>query len=141
MTPSAKPMPTKLFQPLLSCLLACAVVAGIVGAGFRPLVGRAADPPAAATTEQDDAQESMAAKAEILQSSRWRRAIFELGEWLSVQKIYPPREVQRIKADFNTKVMKMSPQELEYLLDDLEAKFKIIEAPEAQEARAWVGQY
>ncbi len=140
MTPSASPMPTKLFKPLLPCLLACAVVAGVLGVGLRPLVGQAADPPAA-TTEQDDAQESMAAKAEILQSSRWRRAIFELGEWLSVQKIYPPREVQRIKADFNTKVMKMSPQELEYLLDDLEAKFKIIDAPEAQEARAWMGQY
>ena len=37
--------------------------------------------------------------------------------------------------------MKMSTQALEYLLDDLEAKFKVIETPEAQEARAWVGQY
>ncbi len=141
MTPSAQAMPTKLFKPLVPCLLACAVVAGVIGAGARPLVGQGADPSPAATTSQDDAQEAMAAKAEILQSSRWRRAIFELGEWLSVQKIYPPREVQRIKADFNAKVMKMSPQELEYLLDDLEAKFKIIDAPEAQEARAWMGQY
>ncbi len=141
MTPSARPMPTKPFKLVVPCLLACAVAAGIVGGAFRPLVGQAADPPAAATTGQDEAQEAMAAKAEILQSSRWRRAIFELGEWLSVQKIYPPREVQRIKADFNAKVMKMSPQELEYLLDDLEAKFKVIEAPEAQEARAWMGQY
>lgn len=141
MNPSTTPMSTKLFRPLVPCLLACAVVAGVLGVKVSPLVGQAADLPAAATTEQDDAQESMAAKAEILQSPRWRRAIFELGEWLSVQKIYPPRDVQRIKADFNTKVTKMSPQELEYLLDDLEAKFKIIDAPEAQEARAWMGQY
>ena len=105
MNPSATSMPTKLFKPLLPCLLACAVVAGVTGAFAPAPLSLAADPPAAATTEQDDAQESMAAKAEILQSTRWRRAIFELGEWLSVQKIYPPREVQRIKADFNTKVI------------------------------------
>lgn len=141
MSPSLVAMPTKLFKPLAPFLLACAVLAGALWAFATAPLSQAADPPAATTTEQDDAQEAMAAKAEILQSSRWRRAIFELGEWLSVQKIYPPREVQRIKADFNTKVMKMSPQELEYLLDDLEAKFKIIEAPEAQEARAWMGQY
>ncbi|MEI8317237.1 MAG: hypothetical protein WCH79_04765 [Planctomycetia bacterium] len=145
MTRSTPPMPITRFKPLVRGVLALAVAAGVIGAIVRPLVGRAADPPAAATTEpdnaQDDAQEALAAKAEILQSPRWRRAIFELGEWLSVQKIYPPREVQRIKAEFNTKVMKMSPQEIEYLLDDLEAKFKVIETPEAQEARAWMGQY
>jgi len=137
----AAPMPNKPFVSLVSSCLVCAVVAGLVTLAVRPLAGQSADPAAVAASEQDDAQEAMAAKAEILQSSRWRRAIFELGEWLSVQKIYSPREVQRIKAEFNNKVMKMSPQELEYLLDDLEAKFKVIETPEAQEARAWVGQY
>ena len=105
---------------------------------------RAADPPAgpAGAVESDrDPQDDLAAKSELLQSPRWRRAIFELGEWLSTQTIYPPKEVQRIKADFNSKVMKMSSHELEYLLDDLEAKFKVMDTPEAQEARAWVGQY
>ena len=98
MNPSLVAMPTKLFKPFLPCLLACAAVAGVTGAFAPAPLSLAADPPAA-TTEQDNAQEAMAAKAEILQSSRWRRAIFELGEWLSVQKIYPPREVQRIKAE------------------------------------------
>jgi hypothetical protein len=101
-----------------------------------------AQPPAAGETRRDDdSQDDLAAKSELLQSPRWRRAIFELGEWLSTQHIYSAREVQRIKADFNTKVMKMSSHELEYLLDDLEAKFKVLDTPEAQEARAWVGQY
>lgn len=145
MTRSARPMSITLVKPLLPCVLALAVAAGVVGAIVRPLVGQAADPPAAATTEpdnaQDDAQEGAGREGGNPPEPRWRRAIFELGEWLSVQKIYPPREVQRIKAEFNTKVMKMSPQEIEYLLDDLEAKFKVIETPEAQEARAWMGQY
>lgn len=141
MTPLLVRMPTQRFKPVVSSLLACAILAGMIISIAPAPVGVAADPPAAGPAERDDAQEAMAARAEILQSARWRRAIFELGEWLSVQKIYPPREVQRIKADFNAKVMKMSPQELEYLLDDLEAKFKIIDTPEAQEARAWMGQY
>lgn len=136
--------------PLRSLSFPFLVVALLGGAplAIRPLAGRAADPPSSArksadapADDRDDAQEALAAKAEILQSPRWRRAIFELGEWLSVQKIYPPREVQRIKAEFNAKVTTMSPQELEYLLDDLEAKFKVIDTPEAQEARAWMGQY
>lgn len=93
-------------------------------------------PPAAAQDQAD-----LARKAEIMQSARWRRAIFELGEWLSAQQIYTPQQVTRIKADFNRRVASMSSYELEYLLDDLDAKFKILDAPEAREAREWVGQY
>jgi hypothetical protein len=35
----------------------------------------------------------------------------------------------------------MSSYELEYLLDDLDAKFKVMETPEARDAKAWLGQY
>ncbi|MFM9195958.1 MAG: hypothetical protein ACKOWG_09495, partial [Planctomycetia bacterium] len=44
-------------------------------------------PPAA---DDDDDDGDLARKAEIMNSSRWRRAIFELGEWLSAQVIYTP---------------------------------------------------
>ena len=76
-----------------------------------------------------------------MNSPRWRRAIFELGEWLSSQAIYTPAQVRNIKADFNRKVEKMSANDLEYLLDDLDAKFKVLDTPEARDARAWVAQY
>jgi len=124
-----------------------------VGVVFAPFFGAALllgglglAPPADAARDDDagaraDSQDDFAAKSALLQSPRWRRAVFELGEWLSTQKLYSPKEVQRIKAGFNDKVMRMSSQELEYLLDDLEAKFKVMETPEAREARAWVGQY
>jgi hypothetical protein len=88
-----------------------------------------------------DAAGDLARKAEIMNSNRWRRAIFELGEWLSAQQIYSPQEVRSIKADFNRRVAAMSSYELEYLLDDLDAKFKILDTPEAKDARQWVGQY
>ncbi|MFM8414469.1 MAG: hypothetical protein ACKOCX_07065 [Planctomycetota bacterium] len=103
----------------------------------------AADPPAgdAAAKPSAAAADDVARKAEIMASERWRRAIFELGEWLSAQQIYSPQEVNRIKADFNRRVAGMSSYELEYLLEDLDAKFKIMETPEAKDAKAWIGQY
>jgi hypothetical protein len=107
----------------------------------------AADPPAKQPATSDAKQEEpgsagdLARKAEIMSGPRWRRAIFELGEWLSSQQIYTPQEVNRIKADFNRRVAGMSSYELEYLLDDLDAKFKVMETPEARDAKAWLGQY
>ena len=119
---------------LLGGLLALSSSLGLVS-GAEPPAAPPQAPPAA------DAQDDVAAKAAILRSSRWRRAIFELGEWLSTQQIYSPKEVVRIKSDFNQRVAKMSASDLEYMLDDLEAKFKVIDTPESLEVRAWVGQY
>lgn len=97
--------------------------------------------PAPQEPKAADDDGNLAKKAEIMNSPRWRRAIFELGEWLSAQAIYTPTQVRNIKADFNRKVEKMSPNDLEYLLDDLDAKFKILDTPEARDARSWVAQY
>jgi hypothetical protein len=105
-----------------------------------PGAGQAQSQTAAAQDDDDD-DPDMARKADIMNSSRWRRAIFELGEWLSSQQIYSPQQVRNIKADFNRRVAKMSASDLEYLLDDLDAKVKILDTDEARDARAWVGQY
>jgi hypothetical protein len=112
----------------------------------RPTAGAEAPAPASgagpsANGPQPQDSADIARKAEIMGSPRWRRAIFELGEWLSSQSIYTPHQVRNIKADFNRRVERMSASDLEYLLDELDAKFKILETPEAQDARAWVGQY
>jgi len=95
--------------------------------------------PDGAKADSDDGD--LARKAEIMNSARWRRAIFELGEWLSTQQIYSPQEVHNIKTDFNRRVAAMSSFELEYLLDDLDAKFKVMDTPEARDAKQWLGQY
>ena len=113
--------------------LVLAVAAGTLAA--QPPGGAAAAKPSAAMADDLDR------KIEIMSGERWRRAIFELGEWLSAQQIYSPQEVNRIKADFNRRVAGMSSFELEYLLEDLDAKFKIMETPEAKDAKAWIGQY
>ena len=99
------------------------------------------EPKAAANDDDGDGDSDLEKKVAIMNSPRWRRAIFELGEWLSAQAIYTPTQVRNIKADFNRKVEKMSPHDLEYLLDDLDAKFQILDTPEARDARSWVAQY
>jgi len=134
-------MTTQHRQPPATLL--CCLLGGLLMLTSIFTLVRGAEPTAAPqqTPPGADAQDDIAAKAAILRSPRWRRAIFELGEWLSTQQIYAPQDVVRIKSDFNQRVAKMSASDLEYMLDDLEAKFKVIDTPEALEVRAWVGQY
>ncbi len=123
----------------VACFIACLFMGVAIAIAADP----PAKQPASADTKQADAGSAgdLARKAEIMSGPRWRRAVFELGEWLSNQQIYTPQDVNRIKADFNRRVAGMSSYELEYLLDDLDAKFKVLETPEARDAKAWLGQY
>ena len=82
-----------------------------------------------------------AAKAKILASPQWRRAMFELDEWLSAQPLYDAKQVQEIKANLDKQVKTMSSKDLELMLADLSTKFAIMDSKEALEARAWAGQY
>jgi hypothetical protein len=120
--------------------LACGLVIVATWAADVPAQLPAPESQPAAGPAADDAGD-IARKAEIMNSPRWRRAIFELGEWLATQQIYTADQVRQIKIDFNRRVAAMSSYELDYLLDDLDAKFKILDTPEAKDARSWVGQY
>jgi len=139
------PLATLVAAAAIALLAFPAAVSPRAFAEQKPANGAAgpAQPAAATAADQDDDDrgEDLVRKAEIMNSPRWRRAIFELGEWLSAQEIYTPGQVREIKSDFNRKVAKMSSHDLEYLLDDLDAKFKILDTPEARDARSWVGQY
>jgi hypothetical protein len=127
-----------LVLPATAALVLCCVGFSSITLAQAPATQAA---PAPSATPEATPQDDIAKKAEILRSSRWRRAVFELGDWLDTQEIYPPKQVQKIKSDFNQRVAKMSSYELEYLLEDLEQKFKVMDSPEAKDARAWVGQY
>jgi hypothetical protein len=91
----------------------------------------------AQTVATSDAEQ----KTTILESDCWRRAMFERNEWLRVQSVFSPDEVARIKADFADRVDQMSAKELQFVLSDLEAKFRILDSREAREVRAWLGNY
>jgi len=122
----------------VACGLGCCVgtLAGAAAAqAADPAGGRAAQIRAGA----DDGE--FARKYEILQSRDWRQAIAEFGSWLTTQSVYTPAEVRRIKVQFNDRVAGMSSYELEYLLDSISAKVKLLATPEARDAKAWLGEY
>lgn len=125
----------------LACLTIIAAALAAPALAADPPPSRQPAEPTERTMPSQATPEDAARKVEIMSGPRWRRAIFELGEWLSSQEIYSPQQVNRIKADFNRRVSGLSSYELEYLLDDLDAKFKVLETPEARDAKAWLGQY
>ena len=92
---------------------------------------------AASASDTDEA----AKKAELLSSQRWRKIQFGINEWLSVQPFYDEKQVAKIKADMNARIAKMSLTDVEFMLDDYEAKFQIMATTEAQAAQTWFGQY
>ena len=109
-----------------------------VMAGPLPLVTAAASE---AGQTFDDGDGDFARKHDLLSSPDWQRAVAELGGWLVVQRVYPPAEVRRIKARFNDRVASMSSYELEYLLDSIAVKMRLLETPQAADAKAWLGEY
>lgn len=80
------------------------------------------------------------AKERILNSAEWRQTQQAYNEWLSVQKIYTPQEVKRLRADTQAKVAKMSAAQLQSFLDDANEKVKILLSKDAEDARLWLAQ-
>ncbi|MEX2113656.1 MAG: hypothetical protein WD845_10750 [Pirellulales bacterium] len=119
--------------------VALTTVCGVAAAqqGAAPAAKKPAQAAAPANSSLDDATR----KSEMLASSRWRRAMFELNEWLSGQQIYSPQQVTKWKKDFSANVHRMTADQLELTLADLEAKFQIMQTPQAQDARAWLARY
>ena len=113
------------------------VLIGCVGVALVPMRGGIAR--AAESIVDDDGD--MARKADIMHSAQWQRAVAELGAWLSTQNLYSPSEVRRIKMQFNDRVDGMTSYELEYLLESMTAKLKLLDTPEARDAKAWLGEY
>jgi hypothetical protein len=113
------------------------VFAGFVGGGLLLTCGSVTHAAEAAVDDDGD----MARKADIMHSAQWQRAVAEMGEWLSTQNVYSRAEVRRIKMQFNDRVDGMTSYELEYLLESMTAKLKLLETPEARDAKAWLGEY
>jgi predicted nucleic acid-binding Zn-ribbon protein len=76
-----------------------------------------------------------------MRGPRWQRAIAELRGWFDTQTIHSPAEVRRTKVRFNERVAAMSSYEIEYLLDSISQKMDLLNTPQAQDAKAWLGEY
>lgn len=115
-----------------------ALALGIGGLAF-PADGQdntAAGAPATAKSGPSDA-----ARRQILTSERWQRARHGLDQWLSVQQLYSPQEVSVLRAEFQSRVDRMSPEELQQQLTEMEGKLAVLSSPEAEEARRWLAQF
>lgn len=118
------------------------VLSGVVGAvGLLPAARGEDEAITSAPAEAGEEFEDRYRRAEILASPRWRRTMFELDQWLAEQPVYTPAEVRQIKASLAERVTRMSSYELDYLLDTLDFKLRVLESPEAIEAREWLGRY
>lgn len=119
------------------CLVVTAMTGSVVDSA------EAADVPARSSVgdsaDEDDGE--LARKYDVLHSPEWQRAIAELGSWLAEQSVYSPAEVRKIKLQFNDRVAGMSSYELEYLLGSISAKLRLLDTPEARDAKAWLGEY
>ncbi|HEX4143906.1 MAG TPA: hypothetical protein VHY91_10260 [Pirellulales bacterium] len=97
---------------------------------------RAVAAPAAPSASRPDEAE----RRKVIESPAWRVMQHDLKEWLSVEQVYTPSQLRKVKAELNAKVAKMSPQELVDFMNDMEAKLKILMSPEAEKARLWMEQ-
>lgn len=76
-----------------------------------------------------------------LDSDEWLRINRMLSDWLSVQQVYRPKEVESVLADMRKQIEGMSPQELRVFLTDLEKRLQVLLSPEAEDARTWLNQF
>jgi hypothetical protein len=96
--------------------------------------------PAAAGSDRTDLEDRFR-KARLLGSDRWRRAVTAFEAWLASQPVYTPAQARAIRGDLDRRVAAMTSYEVEYLLDTLDAKMRILDSPAAREAREWLGRY
>jgi hypothetical protein len=82
-----------------------------------------------------------AKKAQIMSSDRWKSVENEFNQWLAIQVVFTPKQVERMKAKLHAEIQKMSAAELEQFLDQWDAKLKVLLGKDAGEARQWLGEY
>jgi hypothetical protein len=116
---------TKLSRLLTTLALAACLAAGWSTAS-EPKPAR--DPDDSATATRD----------EILQSPVWKETMRAWDKCLAIQKIYDVQQVKKLKQQLAEKIERMSAEELEDYLDDLEAKLQILMEAEARDARRWL---
>jgi hypothetical protein len=80
-------------------------------------------------------------KAKILASVEWKQAFDEYQKWLASQAIYTPADVELMKANLLAQVQSMPAAELQGFLDDWQARLKVLNGRDFQEAQQWLGEY
>ncbi|HZZ30336.1 MAG TPA: hypothetical protein VFE46_20220, partial [Pirellulales bacterium] len=94
-------------------------------------------PAAASTTAAADA----ATRAKIMNSDPWKQIGVQYQQWLNTQPIYTPNQIKKINDQLNAQIQSMPTSELQGFMDDWQAKLKILNGKDFQEAQNWLGAY
>jgi hypothetical protein len=94
-------------------------------------------PAAAPTTNSSDA----AARAKIMASDEWKQVYTGYQKWLTTQPIYTPKQINRINEKLDAQIRNTPASELQAFLNDWQAKLKVLNGKDFQEAQNWLGAY
>jgi hypothetical protein len=82
-----------------------------------------------------------ATRASIMASDQWKQVGTAYQKWLSTQPIYTPNQIKRINEKLDAQIRNMPTSELQGFLDDWQAKLKVLNGKNFQEAQDWLGAY
>jgi hypothetical protein len=119
-------------------------VGGGLARGQQPTRPSAAPAPAAKALAAVPAKGPAATdpeKSKILASDAWKQVMSEYQKWVSSQAIYTTDDVKRMNAKISAAVASMSAGDLQEYLDDWQAKLKVLNGQNFQDAQAWLGAY
>jgi hypothetical protein len=130
----------------LFAIAALALAAAGTPLAAQPAGGKAQNPagatkPAAGSaTEPDTARPGEAERRRVVESPEWRAMQHGLKEWLSIQQVYTPSQLRKVKANLNAKVSRMSADQLIEFMADMNAKLRILMGKQAEQFRLWAEQ-
>ncbi|HVU85769.1 MAG TPA: hypothetical protein VHD36_00490 [Pirellulales bacterium] len=109
----------------------------------RPPAGSAKAPQAApapaAKTPPPPAVDSPE-REQILHSRAWQQTIADFESWLSSQTLYDAQQVKQTRARLEVGISRMTPAQLQWFENDMQAKLKVLNSDQAQEAAAYLAQ-
>jgi hypothetical protein len=115
-------------------------LAGLIMAVCLAAGTSASEPPSSAGEDEAPVQDDSIAvpRDEVLNSPAWQETKRAWDEWLFVQKRYDKQQVEKLKQQLMAKVQRMSPQELDEFMEELQARLHILMGDEARDARRWL---
>ena len=74
-------------------------------------------------------------------TDEWKQVYTGYQKWLSTQPIYSPNQIKKINDKLDAQIRNMPTSELQGFLNDWQAKLKILNGKNFQEAQNWLGAY
>jgi hypothetical protein len=121
----------------MSCsILYLAVIAFAASPVLAPQQDSFPDPSRILESSPDADQEP-----QLLDGERWSTVEQLFHEWLSIQSLYSPEEIEELKDQLQQHVQGMSKQELERFMSNAEERLDLLLSEDAVELRSWLSHF